>query len=387
MALMVLAMMFIGVGMVSTAGPLYPMLLALHRPVGIAILVLVLIRLPLRLLTGAPPLPSDLPQVQQLVAKGSHVLLYASMLGMPLIGWAMLSAGAIRRRWAAGAASDLPHDLALYAFLRWAHTVVALLFFALILAHLGAALMHGLIRRDGVLRSMTTGHGATRRLPRDRTAGTSLRMTLEQLRIFVEVARREHVTRAAQALNVTQSAASGAIAALEARHDVKLFHRVGRGIELTDAGRMFLEEAQAVLARAASAEQALADYGGLKRGTLRLVASQTIAGYWLPERLAVFHRRYPGIELSVAIDNTEGAARAVLLGDAELGLIEGAIDDPALAQWPVAKDRMVMVGPKPVEAVTNDWLAGAPWIMREEGSGTRSTFEAAVRIADSIRRR
>jgi DNA-binding transcriptional LysR family regulator len=204
-------------------------------------------------------------------------------------------------------------------------------------------------------------------------------MTLEQLRIFVEVAEREHVTRAAQVLNVTQSAASGAIAALEARHDVKLFNRVGRGIELTDAGRMFLDEARAVLARAAGAELALSEYGGLKRGTLRLVASQTIAGYWLPERLAAFHRRYPAIELSVAIANTEGAARAVHAGEAELGFVEGAIDDPALAHWPVAKDRMVMVGQAPVEAVTNAWLAAAPWIMREEGSGTRSTFEAAVR--------
>lgn len=204
-------------------------------------------------------------------------------------------------------------------------------------------------------------------------------MTLEQLRIFVEVAEREHVTRAAQVLNVTQSAASGAIAALEARHDVKLFNRVGRGIELTDAGRMFLDEARAVLARAAGAELALSEYGGLKRGTLRLVASQTIAGYWLPERLAAFHRRYPAIELSVAIANTEGAARAVHAGEAELGFVEGAIDDPALAHWPVAKDRMVMVGQAPVEAVTNAWLAAAPWIMREAGSGTRSTFEAAVR--------
>lgn len=204
-------------------------------------------------------------------------------------------------------------------------------------------------------------------------------MTLEQLRIFVEVAEREHVTRAAQVLNVTQSAASGAIAALEARHDVKLFNRVGRGIELTDAGRMFLGEARAVLARAAGAELALSEYGGLKRGTLRLVASQTIAGYWLPERLAAFHRRYPAIELSVAIANTEGAARAVHAGEAELGFVEGAIDDPALAHWPVAKDRMVMVGQTPVEAVTNAWLASAPWIMREAGSGTRSTFEAAVR--------
>lgn len=204
-------------------------------------------------------------------------------------------------------------------------------------------------------------------------------MTLEQLRIFVAVAEREHVTRAADALHVTQSAASGAIAALEARHDVKLFNRVGRGIELTDAGRMFLEEARAVLVRTASAEQALADYAGLRRGTLRLVASQTIAGYWLPERLAVFHRRYPAIELSVAIANTQGAARAVHGGQAELGFIEGAIDDPALAQWPVGRDRMVMVGQEPVPAVTNAWLAQAPWIMREEGSGTRSTFEAAVR--------
>lgn len=101
-------------------------------------------------------------------------------------------------------------------------------------------------------------------------------MTFEQLRIFVAVAEREHVTRAAEMLNVTQSAASGAIAALEAQHDVKLFHRVGRRIELTDAGRMFLEEARAILARVAGAELALDEFGGLKRGTLRIVASQTI---------------------------------------------------------------------------------------------------------------
>ncbi|WP_235515684.1 LysR family transcriptional regulator, partial [Sphingomonas sp. Leaf10] len=79
-------------------------------------------------------------------------------------------------------------------------------------------------------------------------------MTLEQLRIFVGVAEREHVTKAAEALNVTQSAASGAVAALEARYGVPLFHRVGRGIQLTEAGRGFLEEARAVLGRAAHAE-------------------------------------------------------------------------------------------------------------------------------------
>jgi DNA-binding transcriptional LysR family regulator len=204
-------------------------------------------------------------------------------------------------------------------------------------------------------------------------------MALEQLRIFVAVAEREHVTRAAEVLNVTQSAASGAIATLEGRYGVKLFHRVGRRIELTNAGQLFLDEARGVLARAASAELALTEIAGLRRGTLRLVASQTIAGYWLPERLAAFHRRYPDIELAVGIDNTLGAARCVERGEAELGFVEGSIDDAALAHWPVDSDRMLLVGPKPVEMVTNDWLLDALWIMREAGSGTRATFEEAVR--------
>ena len=164
-------------------------------------------------------------------------------------------------------------------------------------------------------------------------------MTLEQLRIFVGVAEREHVTRAAEALNVTQSVASAAIAALEARHRVPLFNRVGRGIELTEAGRVFLDEARAVLGRTATAELVLSEFSGLKRGTLRVVASQTIASYWLPARLAEFHRRHPLIALELAIDNTEGAAERVLDGRAELGFVEGQIDSPALAAQGVLSAR------------------------------------------------
>lgn len=161
MAAMVLAMLFIGVGMVSTAGPAYLTLLALHRPLGLLILLLVLVRLPLRLATGAPALPADLPSFQKRIAWGSHVLLYLSLFAMPLIGWAMLSAGGYPVRVTQGLTLPpiLPHDITLYGMLRETHTLVALVFFALILAHLTAALMHGLIRRDGVLRSMTTGHG------------------------------------------------------------------------------------------------------------------------------------------------------------------------------------------------------------------------------------
>ena len=86
---------------------------------------------------------------------------------------------------------------------------------------------------------------------------------------------------------------SHAIAALEARHETKLFDRIGRRIALTEAGRVFLMEARAILARAGAAELALSEFGTLKRGTLCVQASQTIAGYWLPRHLVAFQRAYP----------------------------------------------------------------------------------------------
>ena len=148
-------------------------------------------------------------------------------------------------------------------------------------------------------------------------------MTLEQLRIFVAVADRQHVTRAAEALNVAQSAVSASIAALEARHGAKLFHRLGRGIALTEAGALFLVEARAVLARAEAAELVLSELGGLKRGTLVVQASQTIASYWLPRYLVAFRRSYPGISISLKVGNTAQVATAITQGSAELGFVEG----------------------------------------------------------------
>ena len=108
------------------------------------------------------------------------------------------------------------------------------------------------------------------------------------VRIFGAVAERQHVTHAAEALNLAQSAASHAIASLEDRHQTKLFHRIGRHIELTDAGQAFLKEARAVLATVEAAELALIEFSNLKRGVLSVQASQTIANYWLPRHLAAF---------------------------------------------------------------------------------------------------
>jgi DNA-binding transcriptional LysR family regulator len=208
-------------------------------------------------------------------------------------------------------------------------------------------------------------------------------MTLDQLRVFVAVAERQHVTRAAEALNLAQSAASASIAALEARHGTKLFHRVGRGIELTDAGAVFLPEARAVLARAEAAELVLSELGGLKRGTLSVQASQTIASYWLPRYLVAFRRAYPGIEIRLTVGNTTQAAEAVRAGTAELGFVEGEVDDPTLTSRPVGRDQLVIVvGPDhpwaASGAVAPSDLLDSEWVLREPGSGTRAVFEAAL---------
>ncbi len=208
-------------------------------------------------------------------------------------------------------------------------------------------------------------------------------MTLEQLRVFVAVAERQHVTRAAEALHLAQSAASAAIASLEARHGAKLFHRVGRGIEVTEAGALFLIEARSVLARAEAAELVLCDLGNLSRGTLKVQASLTIASYWLPRHLVAFRRAYPGIDIKLGVGNTAEVASHVRDGTAELGFVEGNVDDPLLAGTSVARDQMVVVVglEHPWSArdhITPDELASSEWVLREPGSGTRSVFEAAL---------
>lgn len=211
-------------------------------------------------------------------------------------------------------------------------------------------------------------------------------MTLEQLRIFIAVAERQHVTKAARALNLAQSAASHAIATLEARHDTKLFDRIGRRIELTEAGEAFLAEARAVLARVERAELALSEFGTLQRGTLVVQASQTIASYWLPRHLVAFRRRHPRISIRLTVGNTAQVAAAVESGTAELGFVEGAVEKTHFASVPVARDQLIIVvSPEHPWAerkdVTVSELMEAEWVLREPGSGTRSAFEDAMRVA------
>lgn len=209
-------------------------------------------------------------------------------------------------------------------------------------------------------------------------------MTLDQLRIFVAIAERGHVTRAAAALGLTQSAASAAVAALEARTGAVLFDRVGRGIRLNETGRRFLPEARAVLDRAAAARTVLDDLAGLRTGRLSVAASQTIASYWLPRRLTAFHAAFPGIQLDVTIGNTRQVELAVVEAGADLGLVEGPVEEPDLVRQRVDRDRLVLVvsaqrPPPPERAPGHPDLRAVPWVVRESGSGTRAALEDLAR--------
>ncbi len=164
MAVCILAMLFIGVGMVSTVAPKYVPLLVTHKTLGTAVLVLALIRLAVRLRYGAPALPADLPEPMKLAAYGSHYLLYAMMIGIPLIGWGMLSAAAYPIVLYGGirVPAILPQSDWLHTLLWNAHFYLGFALFALILMHIAAALFHALIRRDGVFQSMTSWRIAAR---------------------------------------------------------------------------------------------------------------------------------------------------------------------------------------------------------------------------------
>ena len=192
------------------------------------------------------------------------------------------------------------------------------------------------------------------------------------------------MTQAARSINITQSAASSAVAALEARHSTRLFHRIGRRIELTDAGRLFLAEARAVLARVSAAERVLLDLSGLTLGSLSLHASQTIANYWLPPLMHRFNEAFPGVRLSLKIGNSEHVAAAVREGTADIGFVEGLEGDRDLARQTIEGDELVLVvGVRHVLARQGDVSLGvlrnARWVLREPGSGTRAVFEQAMR--------
>jgi len=155
MVLAILSMLFIGVTMVSSVA-YYHTLFSIHRPLGILILLLAIIRLINRLTSRLPPFPPTMPPGERRIAHYSELLMYSLMFALPLIGWAMLSAARypIVLLGPLHLPNILPHNLIIYAILRKAHTILAYLFFCTILAHAAGVLFHTIVLRDGLIRRM-----------------------------------------------------------------------------------------------------------------------------------------------------------------------------------------------------------------------------------------
>jgi DNA-binding transcriptional LysR family regulator len=211
-------------------------------------------------------------------------------------------------------------------------------------------------------------------------------MTLDQLQIFIAVAEREHVTRAADAIGLAPPSVSAAVASLEREFGTKLFHRVGRGIALTEGGKLLLGEAHTLVNRADAVKLAMREFTGLSRGRLEIKASQTIASHFLPPRLVDFHQAYPGVALVVSVGNSTQVVEAIIRGNIELGFVEGPeeeLQDSCLAVEMIARDDLVTVvsanHPWAIaEKLTVDDLTAGKWVLREDGSGTRAAFVKAL---------
>jgi DNA-binding transcriptional LysR family regulator len=211
-------------------------------------------------------------------------------------------------------------------------------------------------------------------------------MTLEQLRIFLAVVEHLHFTRAAEELYITQPAVSAAIQSLEKEYNLKLFHRVGRRIEITDAGKLLKAEAQKILDQVELTKRGLQELTNLQRGELRIGSSLTIGNYWLPQRISEFKQQYPGITVNCILANAEEICEGTASGLFDLGLVTGEVK-PALRhcleQTVIDSDRLQIVVGK-----SHPWyergeisLAELPqtdWVMRESGSGTQQMFEQAL---------
>lgn len=211
-------------------------------------------------------------------------------------------------------------------------------------------------------------------------------MTLEQLRIFLAVAEQLHFTRAAEALYITQPAVSAAIQSLEQEYGVKLFHRIGRRIEMADAGRLFQLEAQKILDQVEFAERQLRELNNLQRGELKIGASLTIGNYWLPDKISQFKQQYPGIQVQCKLGNAEEICEGTALGRFDLGLVTGDVKPvlkELLEQEAIGSDRLRIVVGRSHPWFTHPQIAvedllKTSWVMRESGSGAQKMFEQAL---------
>ncbi|MCB8819079.1 LysR substrate-binding domain-containing protein [Microvirga rosea] len=218
-------------------------------------------------------------------------------------------------------------------------------------------------------------------------------LNLHLLRLFEAVARHQSFSRAAEVLRISQPAVSKGVRELEAQLGNPLLERGPGGVRLTEAGRILLIHARAVFSAEQAAEDALDAVRGLRRGTLRIGASTTVATYFLPPLLGAFHHASPDIDLRLTSANTFTVADLLLRRELDIALVEGPVDDADIHVRSWRDDELVFVAatghpralvPQPLrlEDLRDDIL-----VMREPGSGTRDIAWHALQRASFTPRR
>ncbi|WP_430461888.1 LysR family transcriptional regulator [Thalassolituus sp. LLYu03] len=209
-----------------------------------------------------------------------------------------------------------------------------------------------------------------------------MRYSLRQLEVFVAIAHEQNLTRAADELAMSQSAASSALKDLENQFGLQLFDRIGKRLQLNEQGRLLRPKAEALLAQARDFERSLMQHA--EAGPLNVGATLSIGNYLAVGLMAQYMARYPQARVTLDVGNTRQIADKVLNYELDVGLIEGEINHPDLDILPWRGDELaVFCHPQHPLAlsgrrVSDDDLRAAQWILREAGSGTRQAFDRAM---------
>lgn len=210
-------------------------------------------------------------------------------------------------------------------------------------------------------------------------------MNLHHLRLFAAVVEQGGFTNAARALHLSQPAISKSLNELERQLHVSLLERGARGVNLTEAGQALYGRARELFGVERVAERELRELRGLKRGTLRVAASTTVATYMLPPVLGRFHMRHPSVRIRATSANTRSVLRLLLESRTDVALVEGPISHEAVDVIPWREDELVVIA-NPDHPLARQSDVGAEDLMRETvlvrepGSGTREVAERALAL-------
>lgn len=207
-----------------------------------------------------------------------------------------------------------------------------------------------------------------------------MKYSLRQLEVFVTVSLTQSVSRAAEQLSLSQSATSSALGELERQFDLQLFDRIGKTLRINETGQHLLPHAVELLDRAHEIEVLL--QGNTCFGRMKIGATLTIGNYLANLLVAQFLQQHAESRIQLQVHNTRTIVQQIANHELDLGLIEGDCHHPDVTVQPwIADELVVFAAPDhpytKLQQVSMEQLLQQPWILREEGSGTRETFDHA----------